>query len=331
MRASDEQPILQVTSLSVSFPVRGGGGREDIKAVQDVSISVPRGRTLAVVGESGCGKTTLVRSIMGLIRPTAGEVRFEGQAMNGLTGRQWLPYRRRIQMIFQKPLASLNRRRTVGEILAMPLRVHRIGDRARRARRVEEVLDAVGLNTAFRNRYPHELSGGQQQRVAIARALVLEPEILVADEPVSSLDVSVQGKIVNLLLDLQEERGLTYLVIAHDLGVVERVADQIAVMYLGRVVEYGPAASVLHAPKHPYTRALIKSSPKLGQRSTARAPLTGEIPSPLDPPAGCSFHPRCPAFIGEVCRARAPALLKAGDGVHARCHLYDPTVSEAAA
>lgn len=317
-----QQPVLEVQGMSKEFPVRGPTGTEVVRALQDVDLNVRRGETLAVVGESGCGKTTLLRCIMGLIEPTAGIVNFGADSITGLSRRGWQPYRRRIQMVFQKPLASLNRRRTVGEIVEMPLLVHRVGDRTSRARRVEETLDSVGLGAAFRNRYPHELSGGQQQRVAIARALVLEPEVIVADEPVSALDVSVQSKIINLLLDLQEQRGLSYLVISHDLGVVERMADRIMVMYLGRVVEDGPAHEVLHNPKHPYTRALISSTPRIGVRAQATAPLSGEIPSPLAPPPGCSFHPRCRSFLGEVCRTAVPVTSRLPGDVSVRCHLY---------
>jgi oligopeptide/dipeptide ABC transporter ATP-binding protein len=317
-----ELPILDVRGMSKEFPVRGSSGTEVVRALQDVHLQVRKGETVAVVGESGCGKTTLLRCIMGLTEPTAGTVSFAADSITGLNRRAWQPYRRRIQMVFQKPFASLNRRRTVGEIVEMPLAVHRIGDRATRARRVEETLDSVGLGAAFRNRYPHELSGGQQQRVAIARALVLEPEVIVADEPVSALDVSVQSKIINLLLDLQEQRGLSYLVISHDLGVVERMADRILVMYLGRVVEEGPAHEVLHNPKHPYTRALVSSTPRIGVRASAVAPLSGEIPSPLAPPPGCTFHPRCRSFIGEVCRAKVPGVTPLPNDVSVRCHLY---------
>ena len=317
-------PVLEVRELSKFFPVRGSGTNEVVRALQDVSLTVGRRETVAVVGESGCGKTTLLRCITGMIEPTQGNVRFDGHDVTGLTRRGWLPYRKRIQMIFQKPLASLNRRRTIEEIVAMPLVVHDIGNRRSRAKRVEEALESVGLSVALRNRYPHELSGGQQQRVAIARALVLEPEVIVADEPVSSLDVSVQGKIINLLLDLQEKRGLSYLVISHDLGVVERIADRIFVMYLGRVVEEGPADRILNDPQHPYTKALIGSTPRIGVRARATAQLTGEIPSPLAPPTGCTFHPRCRAFIGDVCRTKEPRMVDIDGHVAVRCHLHDP-------
>lgn len=325
---SSQAPILDVQGVSKEFAVRGTHDLEVVRALQDVSLQVKAGETVAVVGESGCGKTTLLRCIMGLLEPTAGSVRFGGTDLVGLSRTQWQPYRRRIQMVFQKPQASLNRRRTVGEIVEMPLVVHRLGNRANRVARVEEMLEAVGLGAAFRNRYPHELSGGQQQRVAIARALVLEPDVIVADEPVSALDVSVQSKIINLLLDLQQQRGLSYLVISHDLGVVERMADRILVMYLGKVVEEGPAAEVLHNPKHPYTKALIGSTPKIGVRARVTAPLTGEIPSPLSPPTGCAFHPRCRSIIGEVCRTTVPVVTRLSQDMTVRCHLHNPEMSK---
>lgn len=325
MQSASGPPMLDIRGLSKEFPVRGSRETEVVRALQDVSLHVNRGETVAVVGESGCGKTTLLRCITGMLEPTAGSVRFSGNNLTGISRREWQPYRRRIQMVFQKPYASLNRRRTVGEIVEMPLVVHGIGKRADRARQVEKTLESVGLAVAFRNRYPHELSGGQQQRVAIARALVLEPDVIVADEPVSALDVSVQGKILNLLLDLQAERGLSYLVISHDLGVVERVADRILVMYLGRVVEEGPAHEILHNPKHPYTKALIGSTPQIGVRARVTAPLTGEIPSPLSPPSGCAFHPRCQSYLGDICRTSLPAITALSEGVTVRCHKYNPT------
>ncbi len=314
--------LLDVKDLSVSFGARGLPDSHRIKALREVSLAVRRAETLAVVGESGCGKTTLLRCITGLLAPETGSVTFEGTRMDGLSNRALLPFRRRIQMVFQKPLDSLNRRSTVGEIVAMPLIVHGIGDRRSRTEKVEKTMEDVGLNPAFRNRYPHELSGGQQQRVAIARALILEPDLIVADEPVSSLDVSVQGKIINLLLDLQEQRGLTYLLISHDLGVVERMADRILVMYLGRIVEEGPAEQLLRRPSHPYTRALTDSSPRLGQPIGDTTPLEGEIPSPLDRGTGCPFESRCASSLGEVCRSKMPPITVIAGGVKVRCHLY---------
>lgn len=317
-------PLLEVDDLTKSFEVRTGWGRPDqaVQAVSRVSFDLGRGETVAIVGESGCGKTTTVRCIMGLVQPTAGDVRFEGRSLSGLSPSEWLPYRRRIQMVFQKPMASLNRKKTVGDILTMPLKVHDVGTRAERDEAIDEVLDAVGMTSTYRDRYPHELSGGQQQRVAIARALILRPELIVADEPVSSLDVSVQGKIINLLLDLQRDRNLTYLIIAHDLGVVNRMADRVVVMYLGEIVETGPTHEVLGNPKHPYTQALLTSVPKLGVRKTPGESLRGELPSPLSPPSGCRFHTRCPAYLGDICKTDSPEPTVLAEGGMVRCHLH---------
>jgi oligopeptide/dipeptide ABC transporter ATP-binding protein len=318
--AFGDRPLLRVERLVKHFPVGGG----IVRAVDDVSFEVRRGETLGLVGESGCGKTTTGRCILQLERPTSGRIVFEGQDLARLDERQLRAVRRRVQVIFQDPYASLNPRMTVGQILAEPLSVHGIvKEKAARAERVKELLTQVGLLVQHARRYPHQLSGGQRQRVGIARALAMEPVLIVCDEPVSALDVSIQAQIINLLEDLQKRLGLTYLFIAHDLSVVRHISDRVVVMYLGKIVEVADRKSLYEKPLHPYTRALLSAVPIPDPRLEAqreRTVLRGEVPSPLKPPSGCVFHPRCP--IAEArCAAQVPELRQLQPRHEGACHL----------
>lgn len=294
-----------------------------LRAVQDVSLEVARGETVGVVGESGCGKSTLARCLVRLHEPDIGSLSFAGQDVLGLSGAGRRSYNRRVQMIFQDPYSSLNPRMRVRDCLGEALKVHRIVSSEEIVARVDRLLDLVQLPREAGARYPHEFSGGQRQRVGIARALAVEPEVLIADEPVSALDVSVQAQIVNLLLELQIELGLAIIFITHDLRLVHHIAHRIAVMYLGRIVEIGPTEAIFVAPRHPYTRALLQAVPRLvpGRRSGIAA-LTGELPSPLEPPSGCSFHTRCP-MVQPICREQEPALISRGGGWPSACHFAD--------
>jgi oligopeptide transport system ATP-binding protein len=319
--------LLEVRDLVKHFPVGGGllGGHAGVvRAVDGVSFTLRRGETLGLVGESGCGKTTTGRCILQLERPTSGAVVFEGRDLVGLDERELRAVRRRMQVIFQDPFSSLNPRMTVGQIIAEPLAVHGVvRDAAARAVRVRDLLARVGLLPQHARRYPHELSGGQRQRVGIARALAVEPALIICDEPVSALDVSIQAQIINLLEDLQTELGLTYLFVAHDLAVVRHISDRVAVMYLGRIVEIADRKDLYESPLHPYTRALLAAvpipDPEL-EASRPRVVLTGEVPSPLNPPAGCVFHPRCPIAV-DRCRAEVPLLREVSPGHWAACIL----------
>jgi oligopeptide transport system ATP-binding protein len=319
------QPILEVRNLVKHFPVGGGllGGHPAVvKAVDGVSFEIRRGETLGLVGESGCGKTTTGRCILRLETPTSGQVIFEGRDLATLSGPELRAMRRRMQVIFQDPYSSLNPRMTVGQIIAEPLAVHGIvPDRAARAARVQELLRHAGLISAMARRYPHELSGGQRQRVGIARALAMEPSLIICDEPVSALDVSIQAQIINLLEDLQAEFGLTYLFVAHDLSVVRHISDRVAVMYLGKVVEITDRKSLYEDPQHPYTKALLSAVPipdPAVEAGREHVVLGGEVPSPLNPPAGCVFHPRCPIAIAD-CRRVVPELRLVKPGHAAAC------------
>ena len=312
--------------MSKYFPIHGGLFRRvvaELKAVDDVSFAIHAGRTLGLVGESGCGKSTLGRMLLRLQEPTAGQVLFAGDDLTRLDRQQMLAYRQRIQAVFQDPYGSLSPRRTVGQTVREPLDLHRLGTPAERQQRVDELLAVVGLSGQAAHRYPHEFSGGQRQRIGIARALALNPQFLVADEPVSALDVSVQSQVLNLIVGLQRERGIALLFISHDLAVVQHVSDDIGVMYLGRLVEIAPAGQVLTAPRHPYTEALLSAVPQIGLRTRSRVVLSGEVPSPRDPPPGCAFHTRCPRVMPE-CRSVRPVLKKTGDeGTGSvACHLY---------
>ena len=316
-------PLLEVIDLSKRFALAGG---RSIRAVDGVSLVQAPGETIGIVGESGCGKSTLGRLILRLIEPTEGTVRFRGKDITLLPAPAMREMRRHLQMIFQDPYASLDARMPVGALIEEPLVIHGLGTRAERQREVARLLDTVGLPAAAAKRHPHEFSGGQRQRICIARALALNPALIVADEPVSALDVSIQSQILNLLMDLKRERGLSYLFISHNLAVVKYVSDTVAVMYLGRIVEMGPAAALYANPLHPYTQALLAAIPQPDPgRPRHGAPLQGELPSPEQPPAGCRFHPRCPQAI-ERCRSVAPVARQIGTAAQphvVECHLYD--------
>lgn len=318
-------PLLEVQDLHKHYPVRGGiFGRAlgSIRAVAGVSFQVMPGQTLGLVGESGCGKSTLGRTLMRLEEPTSGSVRFEGRDLSKAQGTELLRLRRDIQMVFQDPYSSLNPRMTVGEIVREPLVVHGIGSKAEQLERVRSLLDTVGLSGDLSARYPSEFSGGQRQRIGVARALALDPKLVIADEPVSALDVSVQSQVLNLMVRLQRERGLSYVFISHDLSVVEHVSDVVAIMYLGRIVEHGPVDRIFGQPAHPYTRALMMAIPSGDPRRRRDAvPLRGETPSPMAVPAGCAFSSRCP-HATDACRQTAPVLEPAGpqDTDPARVH-----------
>ncbi|MFS8495615.1 MAG: ATP-binding cassette domain-containing protein [Actinomycetes bacterium] len=323
------EPLVSVEGLKVHFPVRSSGILRrhvaDVKAVDGVDLTVYRGETLGLVGESGCGKSTTGLAILRLIEATAGRIEFDGIDVRSLSKRDLRRLRRRMAMIFQDPMASLDPRMSIGDIVAEPLVVHGLaGDRAGRRRRVGELLELVGLNPDHRNRYPHEFSGGQRQRVGIARALATEPDFIVCDEPIAALDVSIQAQVMNLLQDLQDELGLTYLFIAHDLAAVQHFSDRIAVMYLGRIVETASREELYASPKHPYTQALLSAVPIPDpevERNRRRILLEGDVPSPIDPPSGCNFRTRCP-YAFERCPVEDPAL-EGAEGHRVACHLYD--------
>ncbi len=316
-------PLLEARDLTKHFRIGGRftpGGVQVVHALDGISLAVARGETLALVGESGCGKSTLGRCLLRLYALTSGEVRFENVDITTMSQRRLRGLRPRMQMVFQDPYASLNPRRRVGDLLAEPLRVHTTWSRRRVAERLGELMDLVGLPREHLARFPHEFSGGQRQRIGIARALALEPALVVADEPVSALDVSVQAQIINLLMDLQERLGLTYVFIAHDLSVVRQIARRTAVMYLGTVVETGPTEAVFTRPAHPYTDALISAVPETeAARRRDRVVLGGEVPSPLAPPPGCRFHTRCPR-ARERCRVEVPVLRPFDGGRAVACH-----------
>ena len=324
--------LVQVEGLAKYFDVSPpwlnrvleGESRLILRAVDGVSFDIPKGKTFSLVGESGCGKSTVARLVVGLYRPTDGSIAFDGVDMASLSRRSEIaPLRKRLQMIFQDPYASLNPRWRIGDIIAEPIRAHDlIEGREAIAERVGEVLTQVGLSPADAEKFPHEFSGGQRQRISIARALASEPEFLVCDEPTSALDVSVQAQILNLMKNLQRQLGLTYLFISHDLAVVYHISDYVGVMYLGRLVEWGPARRVFEQPQHPYTRMLLDAIPDLEMTGRQRVPVAGEVPSPIAPPSGCHFHPRCP-FAEERCRQEAPLSLPLSEGGAAACHAVE--------
>jgi peptide/nickel transport system ATP-binding protein len=322
---SGETPLLEVRHVKKYFPIRRGIVQREVArvhAVDDVSFAVREGETLGLVGESGCGKSTLGRTVVRLLEPTDGEIIFQGTPIQKLGTRKLRPLRREMQMVFQDPYASLNPRKRVGTIVSDPMRIHNIGSRAEQKRRVGEILETVGLSPEHYNRFPHEFSGGQRQRIGIARALALRPKLIIADEPVSALDVSIQSQMLNLLDDLQTEFKLTYIFIAHDLGVVRHVSDRIAVMYLGKIVELSPAEELYSRPIMPYTEALLSAvpipDPDLAEKRE-RIVLEGDVPSPINPPSGCRFHPRC-RYATDICKQVEPPLVDYGNGHLAACH-----------
>jgi len=324
VRPSVRPSLLEVRDLAVRFHRRRGlfGAAEIVQAVNGVSFTIAKGETLGLVGESGCGKTTLARAVLRLVEPTSGSVRFDGTDVLALASKPMRALRRRMQIVFQDPWSSLNPRLRVGDAIREGIEIHQLAEGAAADRRVELLLEEVGLTPASGRQYPHEFSGGQRQRIGIARALAVEPDLIVCDEPVSALDVSVQAQVINLLADLQQRRGLSYLFISHDLAVVRHIAPRVAVMYLGRIVEEGPADTIFTAPKHPYTEALLSAvpvpDPKAGRR---RIILEGEPPSPVRPPSGCPFHPRCQDPLkDETCRTTRPELRDFGPAHRAACH-----------
>jgi oligopeptide/dipeptide ABC transporter ATP-binding protein len=323
-QARAQTPLLDVKSLKKYFPVRGAIGTtvQEVKAVNDVSFTLNRGETFGLVGESGCGKSTLGRTILRLTEPTEGEALYEGTDIFSMSPSELTKARQDIQMVFQDPYSSLNPRKRIGATLEEALDIHNIGAKKDRTEKVLEILNRVGLQAEHYYRYPHEFSGGQRQRVGIARALMMDPKLIVCDEPVSALDVSIQSQIINLLKKLQTEFGLTFLFIAHDISVVRYISDRIGVMYLGRMVEQAPTDDIFADPKHPYTQALLSSVPVPNVEARKdRIILEGEIPSPLNPPSGCVFHTRCP-FAMDECKTKVPEVKEVTPGHQVACHLY---------
>jgi len=334
LAANPDVPIIETREVARHFSTGHGSlgrGRPTLKAVDGVSLSIRRGETLALVGETGSGKTTFGRLLLGLYKPTSGDILYRG--MSVLDGRSEAArtVRRHVQGVFQDPYSSLNPTMTVGQSLAEVLKVHRLANRAERQQLVAELLKTVGLSPDQAARRPQAFSGGERQRVGIARALAAQPEIVIADEPLSALDVSIQAQVLNLFITLQEERGLTYLFVTHDLDVARHISQRTAVMYLGRVVEYSPTEAIFAEPLHPYTRALVEAAPRLTtQRKTIKPALTGDIPNAIARPAGCHFHPRCPLAM-PICREREPRLLGLSDSRSVACHLHDPDIAFARA
>ena len=331
------ESLVEIRDLVKEFPVKGGVLHRQVgtvKAVDGINLDIAHGETVGLVGESGCGKTTLGRLLVRLLDPTSGTIHFDGTDITNLDGKALKPFRRRMQIIFQDPYSSLDPRTQVGDSIAEGLKLHGVGDKDERHERVQRMLELVGIRSSHTGRYPHEFSGGQRQRIGIARALIVEPDLVVADEPVSALDVSVQAQVLNLLKELQGELNLTLLFIAHNLAVVEHISDRVGVMYLGRMVEITDQASLYRAPAHPYTKALLSAIPIPDPgRKRERVVLQGDVPSPLDPPSGCTFHPRCPVAIPGTCDIDAPVQRHVpGDVEHeTSCHLLDPEVVEAPA
>jgi oligopeptide/dipeptide ABC transporter ATP-binding protein len=325
-------PLVDVRGLVKHFPIKGGMLQRQVgtvQAVDGVDLVVRRGETVGLVGESGCGKTTVGRLILRLIEPTAGSIVFDGRDITKIKGKELKQYRRRMQIVFQDPYASLDPRTPIGDSIGEGLRIHGIGDSRERAARVKRIMDVVGLQPYHARRYAHEFSGGQRQRIGIARALVLEPDLVICDEPVSALDVSIQAQVLNLLKNLQRELGLTFVFIAHNMGVVEHISDRVVVMYLGRVAEITDRERIFSAPRHPYTQALLSAIPIPNpELRRSRVILTGDVPSPVNPPGGCRFHPRCPlrAEMGSParCETEVPALVNAGHDQLVACHFRGP-------
>ena len=324
------EPLIQVKDLVKEFPVKGGILQRQIgtvKAVSGVDLDIAKGETVGLVGESGCGKTTFGRMLVRLLEPTSGTISFDGEDITHLSGNALKPFRRRAQIIFQDPFSSLDPRSQVGSVIGEGLRLHGMGDKGERQARIEETLEMVGLQASHAGRFPHEFSGGQRQRIGIARALALKPDLLVADEPVSALDVSIQAQVLNLLKGLQADLGLTLLFVAHNLAVVEHISDRVAVMYLGRIVEFTDRDTLYADPVHPYTEALLSAIPIPDpDRPRNRTILQGEIPSPINPPPGCTFNPRCPIAVKGLCDVEVPQLVEVkGNPDHlAACHVRAP-------
>jgi len=336
---SGEEPLLRARSVKKHFPVEQslidrllGGESDVVHAVDGVDLTLREEETVGVVGESGCGKSTLGRTLARLYQPTDGVIEIDGENVTEAGGNRLQELRKDVQVIFQDPLSSLNPRKTVGEIVERPLEVHDIVSGEEKDERVDELFREVGLDPATQDRYPHEFSGGQRQRVGIARALAVEPKLIIADEPVSALDVSVQAQIINLMKRLQQEYGLSYVFIAHDLSVVKHVSDRVAVMYLGKIVEQGPTDTLFENPQHPYTKSLLHAIPSVEGGERRETLLQGNPPSPIDPPSGCPFHTRCPEYIGDTCEGEVPELTDVGDvdGHEAACYWLDRSAEERA-
>lgn len=329
MKEISNEIILKAVNIKKYFPIKKGLLLKtvgQVKAVDDVTLEVRQGETLGLVGESGCGKSTFGRTLIRLYEPTAGQIEFEGKDFLKVSGRSLRNLRKDIQMIFQDPYASLDPRMTVGQIIQQPFDIHGVGNGHEREKRVKELLELVGLKASHINRYPHEFSGGQRQRICIARAIALNPKVIICDEPVSALDVSIQAQILNLLKDLQEKLGLTYVFISHDLSVIEYFCDRVAVMYLGKIVELGTRDEMFADPKHPYTQALLSAIPRVGEGKKAmKKSLSGEVPSPINPPSGCTFHPRCPQAM-DICSKQIPRL-EGKNTQSVACHLYDEALN----
>ncbi len=320
-----KQPLLEVNNLKKHFPITKGIFSKEVgavKAVDGLSFTINKGETLGIVGESGCGKSTAARMIIRLIESSEGSIRLEGQEISEINGKELRAIRKDIQMVFQDPFASLNPRWTVRRTLLEPMKVYGIGKQRDREEKVYDLLNKVGLDESYAYRHPHEFSGGQRQRIGIARALVLNPKLIIADEPVSALDISVQSQVINLLQDLQEEYDLTYLFITHDLSVVEHIADRVAVMYLGKIVELADKEKLFNNPLHPYTEALISAAPEVEtENKKERIILSGDVPSPANPPKGCPFHTRCPKAM-DICKEETPKFKETFEGQYTACHLY---------
>lgn len=330
----NREKLVEVKNIKKYFPIKGGFLKRTVahvKAVDDITFDVYKGETLGIVGESGSGKSTLGRMILRLLDSTEGEIRFDGQEITNISQRKMRNLRKEMQTIFQDPYASLNPRMSVGEIIEEPMVVQKLMSKNEREKRVINLLETVGLNESARNKYPHEFSGGQRQRIGIARALSTRPKLIIGDEPVSALDVSVQSQVLNLMEDLQDEYGLTYIFIAHDLSVVKHISDRVAVMYLGKLAEIAPKESIYKKPLHPYTQALISAVPTTNvEEEKERVVLEGDLPSPSNPPSGCPFHTRCPE-AHERCKTERPQLTNMGGGHYVACHLYtepEPKIAE---